>query len=124
METLDSPLRPPDAAARPRSGTRRKEGVTIGGVAAMGFNQGSAERRIYLRLGLHPLDPARAFQAADPGDGERTGEPVASGKRCPVLQQRRNRHHHRESEVTAGHDSHLGAQRAADLNFDDRCVVP
>ena len=65
--------------------------------------EGGGEPDIAPGLGLHPLDTAGALQTGDPGMGQRTGQPVESGERRPVVQYRGDPDHDGKAEMASGH---------------------
>src|SRR5690606_23092963 len=75
------------------------------------------------RLGFHTLHASRRLEAADASHRQRAGEPVAGGKRGAVVEDRGNRHHHRQPQMAAGDHLGGGPERTADLSLDRRLVA-
>src|SRR5690606_23263505 len=72
VEAFDAPGGAAHSPAGAVGSVGRNQGVALGGVAAMGRLQPSAEIGIGPGLGLHPLDASRSLQAADPIAGQGT----------------------------------------------------
>jgi hypothetical protein len=81
------------------------------------------ENGIRCEISVRLLHSPGGFEAADPENRKRTGEPMRRGKRRPIIQDRRNERYDREPEMAATLDGDRGSGRSADLNLDDRAVI-
>jgi hypothetical protein len=118
MQTLDACDRPRHSAARSRMGVGWEQFVPLRLIASVRRGQLGCKPRIDLAPCLHPSHLPPRLQPGDSLDRQRTGKPVASGKRRSVVEQWWNLDNYRQTEVTGGNHSRLGPQGAADLGRD------
>ncbi len=104
-------------------GPGRDEGVTFVGVAPMGLRQLCVKPGVGAYERGETCNASSRLETSHPLVGQGTGKPVPGWERCAIIEDRRYCDHHRQLEMTAGHNLYLGPQGAVNLAGNDELVV-